>query len=146
MKKALRVTAVVCLLAAGCANTPHPNATSPHAVTDTPAARTAKAIDAILYRNAPREQLLAELKPYALPMESKAEVEKKLAFQYCVGSGPGVLQCQVSDSGLSLVFDPDQKLRVMRRSARVVAGIEYPEMSLTDRGFEWNGYTRWYQN
>jgi hypothetical protein len=146
MKKALRVSAAVCLLVAGCANTPHPGATSPHAATDTPAARTAKAIDAILYTNATREQLLAELKPYVSPMESKAEVEGKLALQYCVGSGPGVHQCQVSDSGLSLVFDPDQKLRVIRRSARVVAGIEYPEMSLTDRGFEWNGYRRWYQN
>jgi hypothetical protein len=146
MKKALRVSAAVCLLAAGCASTQHSKATSPHADTDSPAARAAKAIDAILYKNAPREQLLAELKPYASPMESKDEVEKKLAFQFCLGSGPGVLDCRVSDSGLSLVFDPDQKLRLIRRSARVVGGVDYPEMSLTDRGFEWNGYRRWYQN
>lgn len=146
MKKALRVSAVVCLLAAGCARTPHPDATSARPETDTPAIRTAKAIDAILYTTASRESLLAQLKPYASPMQSMEDVQTRLDFLLCFGSGPGVMDCQVGRSGLSLVFDPDKKLRLIRRDARVVGGVAFPEMSITDRGFEWHGYMRWYQN
>jgi hypothetical protein len=74
------------------------------------------------------------------------DVRKRLEFGPCFGSGPGVMQCQVADTGLSLVFDPDKKLRLIRRDAHVVDGVSYPEMSITDRGFEWHGYRRWYQN
>jgi hypothetical protein len=56
------------------------------------------------------------------------------------------MDCGVVSSGLRLVFDPDKKLRLIRRSARVVDGVAQPEQSLTDRGFEWHGYRRWYQN
>jgi hypothetical protein len=146
MEKALRVSAAVCILATACASTPHPDVASARVGTESPATHTAKAIDAILYTDSSRENLLAELKPYASPMQSMEDVQKRLDFLFCLGSGPGVLDCQVGNSGLSLVFDPDKKLRLMRRSARVVGGVAFPEMSITDRGFEWHGYARWYQN
>lgn len=104
------------------------------------------AIDAILYTNSSREEILAKLKPYVAPMQSMDEIRKRLELGFCFGSGPGVMQCQVTNSGLTLVFDPDKKLRVIRRSARVVNGVAYPEVSITDRGFEWHGYQRWYEN
>lgn len=110
------------------------------------AKQTAKAIDAILYGDFSREDILAKLKPYAAPMQSIEDVRKQLEFGLCFGSGPGVMQCRVAATGFSLVFDPDKKLRLIRRDARVVDGVSYPEMSITDRGFDWHGYRRWYQN
>jgi hypothetical protein len=106
----------------------------------------AKEIDAILYANDSREQMLAKLQPYVMPMQSMEDVQKRLEFGFCFGSGPGVMQCQIANTGLTLVFDPDKKLRLIRRSAKVVNGMTYPEMSITDRGFEWHGYQRWYEN
>lgn len=110
------------------------------------AKHTSKAIDAILYADSSREEILAKLKPYIAPMQSMEEIRKELELGLCFGSGPGVMQCQVANSGLTLVFDPDKKLRLIRRSARVVNGVTYPEMSITDRGFEWHGYQRWYES
>lgn len=98
MKKALRVSVAVCILAAGCASTTHPNAASARATAESPATRAATAIDAILYTDSSREDLLAKLKPYASPMQSMEDVQSRLDF------------------------------------------------SITDRGFEWHGYARWYQN
>jgi hypothetical protein len=134
------------LLIAGCVSTSNPGAASARVEPDTPTMRTAKAIDAILYADYSQEERLARLKPYAAPMQSMEDVQKRLEFDLCFGSGPGVIQCQVTNSGLTLVFDPDKKLRLMRREARVVNGVAYPEMSLTDRGFKWHGYQRWYEN
>ena len=138
--------AALALLIAGCAGTLNSGATSAQVGPVTPAMRTAKAIDAILYADYSQEERLAKLKPYAAPMQSMEDVQKRLELGLCFGSGPGVMQCQVANSGLTLVFDPDRKLRLMRREARVVGGAAYPEMSVTDRGFEWHGYQRWYQN
>jgi len=134
------------LLIAGCASTMSPGAASTRVEPDTQAMHAAKAIDAILYADYSQQERLAKLKPYAALMQSMEDVKKRLEFGFCFGSGPGVMQCKVANSGLSLVFDPDKKLRLMRRDARVVGGVAYPEMSLTDRGFEWHGYRRWYQN
>jgi hypothetical protein len=134
------------LLISGCVGILNCGTASAQVAPDTPAMRTAKAIDAILYANFSQEERLARLKPYAAPMESMEDVQKRLEFGLCFGSGPGVMQCQVANSGLTLVFDPDKKLRLMRRKARVVNGVAYPEMSITDRGFKWNGYQRWYEN
>lgn len=111
-----------------------------------PNLRDAKAIDAILYGSDSREDRLAKLKPYAEPMQSLDEVKGRLALDGCVTSGPGVVDCGVVGSGLRLVFDPDKKLRLIRRSARVVDGVAQQEQSITDRGFEWQGYRRWYEN
>lgn len=108
--------------------------------------RDAKAIDAILYGNYSREDRLARLKPYAEPMQSLDDVKSRVALDNCVTSGPGVMDCGVVSSGLSLVFDPDKKLRLIRRRARVIDGVAQPEQSITDRGFEWHGYRRWYEN
>jgi hypothetical protein len=108
--------------------------------------RDAKAIDAILYGNYSREDRLARLKPYAEPMQSLDDVKRQVALDACVTSGPGVMDCGVVGSGLSLVFDPDKKLRLIRRRTRVIDGATQPEQSITDRGFEWHGYRRWYEN
>jgi hypothetical protein len=134
------------LLIAGWAAAFSPAPVSAQASSDSAATLTGKAIDAILYTNASQEQQLTELKPYVAPMQSISDVQKKLEFGLCFGSGPGVMQCKVANSGLVLVFDPDKKLRLIRRSAKVVDGVTYPEMSITDRGFEWHGYRRWYEN
>ncbi len=108
--------------------------------------RIGEEIDAILYADVTPAERLARLRPYAEPMQSMDEVAQKLDVTLCFGSGPGVFQCHVAHSGLVLVFDPDKKLRVMRREARQVHGVHFPEMSLADRGFEWHGYRRWYPN
>lgn len=108
--------------------------------------RDAKAIDAILYGNDSREDRLARLKPYVEPMQSLDDVKSRVALDDCVTSGPGVMDCGVAGSGLSLVFDPDKKLRLIRRRAHVIDGVAQPEQSITDRGFEWHGYRRWYEN
>lgn len=137
---------VLALLIGGCANTSNLGTTSGQAESNTSSMDSAKAIDLILYSNSSREALLAKLQPYVTPMESMDDVKKKLELGFCFGSGPGVQSCDVFRSGLSLVFDPDKKLRLIRRNARVVDGVSYPEMSITDRGFEWHGYQRWYAN
>lgn len=142
--RAVGCSALVLLIV--CVATVSPGVTSARDQSLEPAKQTAKAIDAILYRDSTREEILANLKIYAAPMQSMEDVRKRLEFGLCFGSGPGVMQCQVADTGLSLVFDPDKKLRLIRRDARVVDGVSYPEMSITDRGFEWHGYRRWYQN
>lgn len=111
-----------------------------------PQLRDAKAIDAILYSSESREDRLTKLKPYAEPMRSLDEIKSRLALDGCITSGPGVMDCGVVGSGLRLVFDPDKKLRLIRRRARVVDGVAQPEQSITDRGFEWHGYRRWYEN
>lgn len=108
--------------------------------------RDAKAIDAILYGSGSREDRLAKLKPYVEPMQPLEEVKGRLALDRCITTGPGVMDCGVISSGLRLVFDPDKKLRLIRRSARVVEGVAQPEQSLTDPGFEWHGYRRWYKD
>jgi hypothetical protein len=134
------------LMVLGCVITLNPGAASAQVEPDTTPMITAKAIDAILYTNSSRQDLLVKLKPYAAPMQSIDDVKKRLKFGFCFGSGPGVMQCQVADSGLTLVFDPEKKLRLMRRSARTVGGVAYPDMSITDQGFEWHGYRLWYPN
>lgn len=111
-----------------------------------PNSRDAKAIDAILYGSDSREDRLVKLKPYVEPMQSLDDVKSRLALDGCVTGGPGVMDCGVVSSGLRLVFDPDKKLRLIRRSDRVVDGVAQPEQSITDRGFEWHSYRRWYEN
>lgn len=106
----------------------------------------AKAIDAILYGNYPREERLAKLRPYVELMQSLDDVKSRLALGICITSGPGVMDCEVVGSGLSLVFDPDKKLRLIRRRTRDIDGVVLPEESISDRGFEWHGYRRWYEN
>lgn len=137
---------LVLLLATGCANTSRPEVTPAPITQESPSMRTGKAIDAILYADSTQAELLANLKPYVEPMQSMDDVQKRLDLGICLGSGPGVMQCQVADSGLHLIFDPDKKLRLIRREARVVGGVSFPAMSITDRGFEWHGYLRWYEN
>ncbi|GLQ98168.1 hypothetical protein [Dyella mobilis] len=134
------------ILFAGLTVTLNPSVASGQQQSNTSTDRTAKEIDAIIYASSTRDEILAKLKPYAAPMQTMEDVRKKLDLGFCFGSGPGVMQCQVANTGLSLVFDPDKKLRLIRRDAQVVNGVSYPEMSITDRGFEWHGYRRLYEN
>lgn len=110
------------------------------------ATRTAKFIDAILYSKLSNEDRLIKLQAFLEPMQSMDDVKKKLELRFCISGGPGVLDCRVANSGLTIVFDPDRKLRLIRRDARVVHGVAYAAKSITEQGFEWHGYRRWYED
>ena len=113
-------------------------------VRQTAAMHTAKIIDGILYSRLSNAVRLAKLQTYVAPMQSMDDVKQRLDLSFCVGGGSGVMDCRVADSGLTIIFDPDGRLRLIRRDARVVKGVAYPAMSVTERGFDWHGYRRWY--
>jgi hypothetical protein len=107
---------------------------------------SARAIDAIIYSELSREEMLGKLKPFVALMDSTDDFRRKTGIELRggYGTGPGVLTYRVPGSGLSLVFDPDRNIRVIRRAARTVGGREYPQMSISEQGFEWKGYRRRY--
>jgi hypothetical protein len=151
----LPLLSLLALVAAGCADPATP-ATRPSASTQSSSATrpaldpamVAKEIDSIIYSDTPKDQMLEKLKPFVAIMDSKDDFTKKtgLEFGFGFGSGPGVTDYSVKDCGLSLVVDPDQKIRIIRRGETSVNGKDYPQMSISEAGFEWNGYSRWYPN
>lgn len=92
--------------------------------------------------------MLEKLKPIVAVMDSIDDFTKKtgLEFESGFGSGPGVVDYSVENCGLSLVVDPDQKIRIIRRAEKSINGKDYPQMSISERGFNWNGYARLYPN
>lgn len=92
--------------------------------------------------------MLAALAPYLEVGDSLKEFEKKTGLDpgFCFGSGPGVMQCIGVTDGLILVVDPKERIHLIRRAKRVVNGVEYQEMSVTDNCLEYKGYTRCYAN
>jgi hypothetical protein len=112
------------------------------------AAAVAREIDSIIYSDLPKDQMLEKLKPIVAVMDSIDDFTKKtgLEFESGFGSGPGVVDYSVENCGLSLVVDPDQKIRIIRRAEKSINGKDYPQMSISERGFNWNGYARLYPN
>lgn len=112
------------------------------------AKRIASGIDSLLYSNLSKEEILDKLKPYVAVMDSIIEFEKKsgLKLEDGFGSGPGVMHYMLSECGLQLVVDPDQIIRIIRRSHKVINGTDYAEISISEPGFLWNGYARRYPN
>lgn len=112
------------------------------------AKRIASEIDSLLYSNLSKEEILDKLKPYVAVMDSIIEFEKKsgLKLKDGFGSGPGVMHYMLSECGLQLVVDPDQIIRIIRRSHKVINGTDYAEISISEPGFLWNGYARRYPN
>jgi hypothetical protein len=108
---------------------------------------TAQAIDAIIYSDLTKEQMLERLKPLVAVMDSRADFESKTGLQlWGFGTGPGVMHYFVENCGLNLIVDPDQKIRIIRRTTKTVGGKQFSEMSISERGFSWKGYARWYPN
>jgi len=109
-------------------------------------AAIAREIDAIIYSELTKDQMLQRLKPFVALMDSKDDFRKKtgLEFEGGFGSGPGVMDYSVMNCGLRLVVDPDQKIRIIRRDGKLVNGKIYPRMSISEPGFKWNNYARWY--
>jgi hypothetical protein len=107
---------------------------------------TARAIDAIIYSDLTKDLMLQRLQPFVAVMDSTEEFRTKtgLDFEFGFGSGPGVMDYSVGGTGLSLVVDPDHKIRIIRRMANTVGGKAYPAMSISAPRFNWNGYSRWY--
>jgi hypothetical protein len=110
--------------------------------------QTARAIDAILYSELSNEQMLEKLAPFVAVMDSVDDFKRKtgLAFADGIGSGPGVMDFAVQGCGLHLVIDPDNNIRIIRRDSRTAGGRVYSQMSISDQGFTWGGYSRWYPN
>jgi hypothetical protein len=133
---------------AGCgrdrsASTTLPAAATPPAPSTQPlpnAAASAGLIDSIIYSSLPKDQMLEKLKPLVAVMDSKDVFTKKTGLQFGsgFGSGPGVMDYSVEGCGLSLVVDPDQKIRIIRRNEKSVGGVDYPQMSISEPGFNWN--------
>jgi hypothetical protein len=143
------------LVAAGCANVQHEPAILNASTHSTPAtqsapdrARVAREIDSIIYSDLPKDQMLEKLKLFVSVMDAKDDFTKKTGLELglAIGSGPGVTEYSVNECGLSLVIDPDQKIRIIRRNRNSVNGKDYAQMSISEPGFTWNGYSRWYPN
>lgn len=147
----LCLTSAVWVLAAnlvGCAvGSRAPTVLSPAPVVQVAdGARAVSGIDAIIYSDLSKAQMLEKLGAYVSLMDTREDLKRKVgvAPDECLGSGPGVMDCGVGGSGLRLVFDPDGRLRVIRRNARSIQGTKYPEISISESQLEWRGYRRWY--
>ena len=106
----------------------------------------ARRIDDVLYSDLTKDEMLEKLKPLVAVMDSQDDFKKKtgLEFSSVSGSGPGVAHCTLSGCGLELVVDPDENIRIIRRAKKQVGGKRYRQMSVSEKGFVWNGYSRFY--
>jgi hypothetical protein len=105
-------------------------------------------IDAIIYAQLPKAEMLEKLKPLVVLMDSREEFERKTGLKLINGvtTGPNVTEYQVEGCGLQLVYDWDNNLRVIRRMAKKTADGAFTEMSISQKGFSDDGYVRWYDN
>lgn len=147
----LAIGTITTATAIGCAPATQPRgATRPAATTQVAAnpRATAAAIDAIIYSDLPAAQMLDRLKPYVQLMQTEDDFLARSGLQpaFAFGSGPGVMDETFDSCGIDLVIDPDKKIRIIRRSEGTHEGKSYPAMSISERGFTWNGYARWYPN
>src|SRR5262249_22789362 len=142
------------LAVGGCSSATRPTA-GPSSTAHAPAPSRgslamAQEIDSTIYSDLPKEQMLKKLEPFVAVMDSKADSKKKTGLKlqagFTSGPGGGVTDHSVEDCGLRLIVDPDQKIRIIRRVGRSIAGRDYPEMSISEPGFKWHGYARWYPN
>jgi hypothetical protein len=113
-----------------------------------PRAEIGGAIDAILYSDMTKDQMLIKLKPYVSLLETKIGFEKKTGLQLFegIGTGPGIVHDYgVSHCGLRLIIAHDE-IRIIQRSARTRGNKTYPFMSLSAPIVRVKGYVRIYDN
>ena len=105
-------------------------------------------IEAIIFSNLDKASMLSALAPYVAAGDSLKSFTKTTGLDpgLCFGSGPGVMHCSGMPSGLELVVNPRNRILLIRRTKRVVGGVDYPEMSITSNCLEYKGYTRCYPN
>ena len=109
---------------------------------------SAVTINSIIYSGLSKAEMLDRLKPIVALMDSIDDFTQKTGLHYMFGfgSGAGVMDYSIEHCGLTLIVDADQRIRIIRRRERVVNGENYPEMSISEPGFEWKGYLRRYPN
>jgi hypothetical protein len=97
---------------------------------------TARAIDAIIYSDLSKEEMLKRLKPFAAVMESADEFKAKTGLKFSwdsTATGSKGWPQHVEGCGLILwIDDAESRIRMIFRQARIIRGVEFPATWLSD--------------